>query len=70
MEIQRKSFMPRPGGYPGASRDFWGASIIKCDRKVCVANYGGKCISPALLEIGEDGKCKNCKPRKDGEVKS
>lgn len=39
-----------------SSRD-WNMPTVKCSRRTCVANYGGKCTMPSLIEIGPKG-CK------------
>lgn len=50
------SLIGRPdGGYSG-SRDF-GLPIVPCKVSNCPCNRYSKCISPANIDIGADGRC-------------
>lgn len=49
------------------SRDF-NMPDIKCSRRTCTANYGGKCTMPSLIEIGPKG-CKGYHKRQSGKKK-
>lgn len=57
--MEKNSLMDRGrtgGGFP-TSRD-WYLPNTKCGVTDCVANRGGECTCPSLIEIGADGKCK------------
>ena len=63
--IEIKEFMPH--NYP-MSRDH-GYPSFPCKQLKCMANKSGKCISPSLCHIGEDGRCEGYTPKEGIENK-
>jgi len=72
--ITVKGFMARPGesifdrGRFPSSRD-WSMPDVKCGRRLCTANYSGKCTMPSLIEMDAKGKCKGYHKRASGKKK-
>ena len=50
-------------GHP-RSRD-WALPNFKCKKVRCIINLNGRCMSPAVCEINEEGKCMGYKARED-----
>jgi len=62
MSMSKENFRPEVHGlmpdyrFP-RSRDWGMDDAPPCRVRKCEANFAGKCISPAAIKIGPDGRC-------------